>query len=261
MSFNLRRGSTTTPNSWAERRPVVAKLLRREQPTVLGTQEGLYGQLKDIRRDLPDHYDWIGVGRGGGSHDEFMAVFHDARRLEPLEFEHFWLSDTPDVIGSRSWGNRTIRMVTWVRFADLRTGTEFVFVNTHFDHESEESRQRSAVLLRDRIGGFAPDLPIVVTGDFNTPAGISASYDTLVTSAGLTDTWTAAAERTGPLYATFHGYGPLVPDGARIDWILTRDVSVHAAAINTFTHDGRYPSDHLPVQALITLTARRPRTV
>jgi endonuclease/exonuclease/phosphatase family metal-dependent hydrolase len=259
MSFNLRRGSATRPYSWEERRPVVAELLRREQPTVLGTQEGLYGQLKDIQRDLPDHYDWIGVGRAGGSRDEFMAVFHDTRRLEPLEFDHFWLSDTPTVIGSKSWGNRTIRMVTWVRFADLRTGREFVAVNTHFDHESEDARQHSAVLLRDCIGGFAADLPVVLTGDFNTPAGASVSYETLVTGAGLTDTWTAAAEQSTPLHCTFHGYGPLVPDGVRIDWILTRNMSVHSAGINTFEQDGRYPSDHLPIQALITLTTKRPR--
>ena len=171
MSFNLRYASTSTPNSWAQRRPVMAELLRREQPTVLGTQEGLYGQLKDIQRDLPDRYDWIGVGRAGGSRDEFMAIFYDTRRLEPLEFDHFWLSDTPDVIGSKSWGNNVIRMVTWVRFADLRTGKEFIAVNTHFDHQSENSRQLSANLVRDRVNGFAPGLPVVLTGDFNTPRG------------------------------------------------------------------------------------------
>jgi hypothetical protein len=117
MSFNLRYASNTEPNSWSARRPVMAQLLRREQPTVLGTQEGLYEQLKDMERDLPAHYDWIGVGRAGGSHDEFMAIYYDTRRLEPLEFDHYWLSDTPEVIGSKSWGNNVIRMVTWVRFA------------------------------------------------------------------------------------------------------------------------------------------------
>jgi len=252
MSFNLRRGSIIPPNSWAKRRPVVAELLRREQPTVLGTQEGLYGQLTDIHRDLPDHYDWIGVGRAGGSRDEFMAVFYDTSRLAPVEFDHFWLSDTPDVIGSTSWGNRIPRMVTWVRFADLRAGGEFVVVNTHLDHESEDARQRAAALLRDRIDGFAPELPVVLTGDFNAPAGASISYETLV--AGLTDTWTAAEKQSTPLYCTFHGYGPLMPDGVRIDWILTRGVDVHVAAINTFEQGSRYPSDHLPVQALVTVT-------
>jgi endonuclease/exonuclease/phosphatase family metal-dependent hydrolase len=246
MSFNLRRGSG---RSWNKRRPVVAELLRREQPVLLGTQEGLHGQLTDIHDDLPDWYDWIGVGRGGGTRDEFMAVFFDERRLAPVEFGHFWLSDTPEVVASKSWGNRVVRMATWVRFSDLVTGKEFVAVNTHLDHESEESRQRSAALVLDRVNGFAP-LPVVLTGDFNAPAG-SATHEILV-GAGLVDTWVATDART-PLYATFHGYGPLVADGIRIDWILTRGMDVRAAGINTFSLDGQFPSDHLPVQALVAI--------
>jgi endonuclease/exonuclease/phosphatase family metal-dependent hydrolase len=253
MSFNLRYASTSAPNSWAQRRPVMAELLRREQPTVLGTQEGLYGQLKDIQRDLPDRYDWIGVGRAGGSRDEFMAAFYDTQRLEPLEFDHFWLSDTPDVVGSKSWGNSIVRMVTWVRFADLRTGKEFVAVNTHFDHYSENARQRSAALVRDRVNGFAPGLPVVLTGDFNAAAANSVAWTTLVDGAGLTDTWLTADEARTPLHATFHDYKPLVLNGIRIDWILTRGATVQAVGINTFAWGGQFPSDHLPTQALITL--------
>ena len=59
------------------------------------------------------------------------------------------------------------------------------------------------------------------------------------------------------LFATFHGYRPLVPDGPRIDWILTRgDIAIHAAAINTYARNSQFPSDHLPVQALITIANR-----
>lgn len=254
MSFNLRFASDEMPNSWARRRPVMADLLRLEQPTLLGTQEGRYGQLRDIHRDLPRHYDWIGVGRAGGSRDEFMAIFYDTRRLEPLEFDNFWLSDTPDVVGSRSWGNHSIRMVTWVRFADTRTGTEFVAVNTHLDDQSEYARQRGAELLRDRINAFGPGLPVVLTGDFNTPAEDSAPYDILVNGAGMSDAWTAAAAQRTPPYMTWHGYRPLVPYGFRIDWVLTKGaVTVHAAGVNTFIRDDQFPSDHLPVQALMTI--------
>lgn len=40
-----------------------------------------------------------------------------------------------------------------------------------------------------------------------------------------------------------------MPDGRRIDWILTTPgVTTHWAALN-----GQYPSDHLPVQASLTL--------
>lgn len=254
MSFNLRYASDVMPNSWAQRRPVVAELLAAEQPTVIGTQEGLYGQLRDIDRDLPDRYEWIGVGRAGGSRDEFVAVFFDTRRLEPIEFDHFWLSETPDVIGSRSWGCGSIRMVTWVRFADIGTGAECVVVNTHLDNQSELARVRGAELLRDRIAAIAPSLPVVLTGDFNALAQSSVPYDILVNGTGLTDTWTAAADRRSPQYATWHGFHSPVPEGPRLDWILVKGAAaISVAGINTFARDGQFPSDHLPVQTLITL--------
>ncbi len=251
MSFNLRFASARPPNSWRQRRPAVARLLRREQPTVLGTQEGLYRQLRDVERDLPGHYAWFGEGRAGGRGDEFVAIFHDTRRLAVLASGNFWLSDTPDVPGSTSWGNVTVRMATWCRFADRRTGTEFVVVNTHLDHRSEQARVRAAEALRDWVDGFT--VPVVLTGDFNAPAEHSTAYDVL-TTAGMTDTWLTAERRRTPHVATWHGYGPLVPDGDRIDWILTRGaVTVPAAAINPVGDGPQLPSDHLPVQALLRM--------
>ncbi|MFF3487882.1 endonuclease/exonuclease/phosphatase family protein [Streptomyces sp. NPDC002701] len=253
MSFNLRYASTAEPHSWAVRRPVTRELLRRERLHVIGTQEGLYQQVRDIATDLGGHHDWIGTGRAGGSRDEFMAVFYDTRRLAPVEYDHFWLSDTPDVIGSNTWGGGSIRMVTWVRFRDLRDGQrEFYVLNTHLDNASQNARARAAALIAERITRLDRSLPLVVTGDFNVAAHRNPVYDTML-GAGLVDTWETAAERSS-LYATFHGYRPLVPDGDRIDWILTSPgVRTHRAAINTFSVDGQFPSDHLPVQASLTL--------
>jgi len=85
MPFNLRYASASTPHSWAERRPVTRQLLRRESPHLIGTQEGLYQQLRDIEQDLGAGYAWIGTGREGGSHGEFAAIFYDTGRLAPLE--------------------------------------------------------------------------------------------------------------------------------------------------------------------------------
>jgi endonuclease/exonuclease/phosphatase family metal-dependent hydrolase len=254
MTFNVRFAADTGAHSWPQRRPVLADLLRLEQPTVLGTQEGLYEQLRDIDADLPDRYDWIGVGRKGGSRDEFTAIFFDTRRVEPVEFDHFWLSDTPNVVGSNTWGSDSIRMATWVRFADRRTGAEFVVLNTHLDDQSAYSRRRGAALILDRVRAFPPELPVIVTGDFNVPAQRSTPYDVLVTDGGLGDAWLAAANRRTPTYTTWHGYRPLEPDGPRIDWMLTRgEVEVESVGINTFAEDGQFPSDHLPVQALVRM--------
>jgi endonuclease/exonuclease/phosphatase family metal-dependent hydrolase len=233
---------------------VVRSLIESERPDLIGTQEGLAGQLDDVRADLGPSYGFVGTGREGGREGEYSAIFYRAERLSALEHEVFWLSDTPDVVGSNTWGAHCVRIVTWVRFLDAVTGREFYAMNTHLDHISEYARQRAAALIRDRLATFEPGRPVVLTGDFNTAAGEnSPAYRLLTAEAELVDTWTAAPRR-GTAYSTWHGFGPVVADGPRIDWILvTRDVAIEAAAVNTFQLGDHFPSDHLPVQARIRL--------
>jgi endonuclease/exonuclease/phosphatase family metal-dependent hydrolase len=151
MSFNLRYASDTAPNSWPERRPVVRELLREEKPDIIGTQEGLYRQLRDIQVDLPAAYDSIGLGREGGSRGEAMQVFYDSRRLEPLEYDHYWLSDTPNVVGSKTWGGCCPRMVTWIKVLDQRTNKPFYLLNTHFEAFDATARANSARLVLQKM--------------------------------------------------------------------------------------------------------------
>jgi endonuclease/exonuclease/phosphatase family metal-dependent hydrolase len=254
MTFNLRFASDTPPNSWPERRPVMKRLLLQERPHIVGTQEGLYQQLRDIEADLPAYYDSIGEGREGGSRGEAMQVFYDSRRLDPEEFGHYWLSDTPDVVGSKTWAGCCPRMVTWIRFTDTSTEAQFYVVNTHLEAFSAETRAKSADLILERMERLDPTLPVLMTGDFNEAARAGATvYDKLVTNGPLVDTW-ETAEARGPLFGTFHGYRPLTPNGVRIDWVLTTpEVETRVAAINTYSKDGQFPSDHLPVQAVVDL--------
>lgn len=253
MTFNLRYASPAPPNAWPVRRPVVRELLQQEAPDLVATQEGLYAQLTDIEADLPG-YAWIGLGRDGGSRGEFMAVFYRLDRLMPLEYDHFWLSDTPDRIGSHSWGNKYNRMVTWVRFRDRRSGCEFYAVNTHFDHQVQAAREKSAALLLARVKDFRADLPVLLLGDFNAAAGDNPAYDRLTATGAFADTWKAVHENE-PEFGTFHDFKG--PDGAkesrRIDWILSRGaVGVQSVRIVTFERDGQYPSDHFPLVAQVT---------
>lgn len=254
MSYNLRFASTTPPNAWQDRRPAVRALLEKYTPDLIGTQEGVYAQLKDIAADLPA-YDWIGLGRDGGSRGEFMAVFYRRDRFEPLEFDHFWLSDTPEVVGSSTWGNTNRRMVTWVRFLDRRTGRQFHFWNTHLDHALQPAREKGAELIRRRIEAIPAahaSLPLLLVGDFNAVAGANKAYDILLADGFLKDTWTIASERRNAEYNTFNGFETPRKEGKRIDWILARgSVDVRASEIVTYTHDGRIPSDHFPVVAWV----------
>lgn len=248
MTYNLRYASDKPPNSWPQRRPAAKAMLENAAPDLIGTQEGLYPQLKDLAADVPA-YDWLGLGRAGGSRDEFMAVFYRRARFEPLEYDHYWLSDTPDVIGSRSWGNTVRRMVTWVKFRDRPSGAEFYFINTHFDHQVQASREKSAELVLTSVNALNTSLPVLLVGDFNAAALDNRCYDLLVGQHGFRDAWSTAAVR-GPLVGTFHDFrGPLA-DGSRIDWILHRgEVTVERAEIVTFSLAGQFPSDHFPVTA------------
>ncbi|HWA84857.1 MAG TPA: endonuclease/exonuclease/phosphatase family protein [Opitutus sp.] len=251
MTFNLRFASNQEPNAWPDRRPVMKHLIEHVAPDVFGTQEGLYGQLRDMADDLPG-YAWIGLGREGGSRGEFMAVFFRRDRFEPVAFDHFWLSDTPAVIGSSTWGNAYIRMVTWVRLRDRATGREFYYWNTHLDNESEPARQKAAALLRERLAPLDPAVPVILAGDFNCAAGASRAYEVLTHDAGLTDAWLAAATRVNAGLNTFHNYEPPLHDGVRIDWILARrPAAVDRAEIVTWSEHGQLPSDHFPVTAIV----------
>lgn len=269
MTFNLRFADydPAAPHSWPLRRPAVAALLREESPHLIGTQEGLHRQLRDIHEDLGRsgrRYEWIGLGREGGSRGEFMAVFYDTDRLDPVEYEHFWIAPEPHAVGQKWPGAGSPRMVTWVRFGDRADGGEFYVLNTHLDNVSAEARLAGARMLvqqmrnpRAPLPPFEPGLPCVVTGDFNVPPvlGDGGVHEVLVKDGELADTFTAAPpERRGEDHHTWHDYAGMAASGPRIDWILTTPgVRTTSARISTFTHEGRHPSDHFPVLATLDL--------
>jgi endonuclease/exonuclease/phosphatase family metal-dependent hydrolase len=258
MTFNLRYASDQPPNAWPQRRPIMRECLLKIAPDLIGTQEGLYHQLKDLHADLPG-YEWIGLGRDGGSRGEFMAIFYRQDRFDPLEYDHFWLSDTPDVIASSTWGNSNRRMVTWVKFRERQTRRDFYFFNTHLDHQIQPAREKGAALIRERVDGLKTALPVLLVGDFNAVAGRNKAYDVLVNEGGFIDTWSVAKERRNAEFNTFTGFNEPKKNGERIDWILARGpVATDAVEIVTCSKEGQFPSDHFPVVAWLRLAIQTP---
>jgi len=247
MTFNIKNGLPTETNTWQDRRQTLTRVVLNTAPDVMGTQEGHYYQIKDMGEEL-EPYDWIGLGRAGGSKDEFMAIFYKKDRLEPVAFDHFWLSDTPDVVGSVTWGHNNIRMVTWVQFKDKATGSEFIHWNTHFDVNSAEARMKSARLLTRRIKDSDAEIPSVVTGDFNEPSE-RAVYEAMLEDGLLKDAWECAENRVGEGVGTWHGWKGLADNNSkRIDWILVSPrVECSHAEVVTYHENDQYPSDHFPV--------------
>lgn len=251
MTFNVRLLTAGDgANQWRYRRDLAAQVIRQHQPDVIGTQELFAEQGDDLIARLPD-YAWFGTGRRGGRGDEHMGVFYRRDRLRVVESGDFWLSDTPDVAGSITWGNLLPRMVTWAlfeciadRIADRR---RFYLFNTHLPYreQDEDARVRSVEAIVQRVRALPQDVAVIVAGDFNSaPTG----REHALLAAHLQDAWTAAQKRKGP-EATFHDFTGK-PD-RRIDWIFYRGLQV--SQVQTITeHEGeRYPSDHFPVVATL----------
>lgn len=252
MTFNLRYASDQPPNAWPQRRPVVAESLRVVQADIIGTQEGLPDQIADIAHDHPE-YARIGLGRDAGGRGESATIFYRRDRLSSLQHGHFWLSETPEVPGSRSWGTSLPRMATWVRFHDHDGGRELYVINTHLDHEMAEARVRGAELICARLSEVDPELPVIITGDFNAISRADPTYDVFL-AAGFTDARFAASHRHGPAYDSFHGYQTPGRAGDHIDWILTRGtVAVESFGLVDVQLDGQCPSDHFPLSATVEL--------
>lgn len=252
MTFNIRYASPNDGiNVWENRRALTVKTIVSQHSELIGMQEVMVGQARDLQAGLP-HHAWFGKGRNGneenGNGNEHMAVFYDTRRLKLLAQGDFWYSDTPEIPGSANFDGPMPRMTTWGHFEDLRNGRRFYFFNTHLPHTdaAEALRERCARLLLARIAELAGTEPVVVTGDFNAhPDGV---VHRLLTGT-LTDAWEGTPSRHGP-EKTAHAFTG-TPD-ARIDWVLLRDfgiTSVHSVE----DHEGPlYPSDHYPVVAELT---------
>lgn len=245
MSFNVRTPADTEPGRrWEDRRDAMVEVITQAHPQVVGTQELTQPQAEYLAAHLHG-YRWFGQGRRGGEGDEHMGVFYDARALTLVESGDFWLSDTPEVPGSISWGHPFPRMVTWGLFERRADGRRFYLYNTHLPYrdEDEPARVRGAQLLLSRLSALPADVPVVLTGDFNTEPG-SDTWRTL--TASLHDARSGARDVKGPRL-TFHDF---TGQGQhQLDWILLRGFQPDAFATLDARPNGRLPSDHFPVMA------------
>ena len=246
FSYNVRLNAASDGiNYWDNRKEWVAQSIEFFEGDLIGAQEVTYQQLKDLDSLLPA-YDYIGVGRKGGNEGEFSPIFYLKDRFKVQDSATFWLSETPEEVGSVGWDAALPRIVTWASFEDTETGKSFFHFNTHFDHRGREARTESAELILRKIQEIAGDSPVVLTGDFNIRPE-EEPYEVLLKE--LEDTFLQADQKYTPGYTfnawNYEGEG----DFHRIDYIFYKGQEIKPLKYHVL--DGqrgkRFISDHFPV--------------
>lgn len=254
MTWNIRLDNSSDGiNQWDNRKSGLCAKVAEVKPDVLGVQEAMSNQMADMRKALK-RFKSIGVGRDDGKKaGEFSALFYKRKVVKPVRSGTFWLSETPDVAGSRGWDAACNRVVTWAEFVHKESGRHFMVFNTHFDHMGDTARVQSAMLINRKIAELANRLPVILTGDFNVNAKHRA-YRILTFPENeyvLTDSRLRAVTTSGP-EITWVSFEPQYKETDLIDFIFTtHDLKVIDNTIFDFRQSGRYLSDHLPVIATL----------
>ena len=253
MTFNMRYDNPEDgQNNWRFRRERIAGVIKAQEIDVLGTQELLSNQFNDLS-GLLTGYQGVGVGRlDGAESGEYCAVFFRKDRFTLLDSGTFWLSETPEVVGSLGWDGACERIATWVVLRD-RDGRELFFIDTHLDHVGQVARDEGVSLLMKRIETLSGGRPVILTGDFNSEPG--SSVVALVQKDGvLRDAKAIAQQRSGTDWS-FSDFGQ-IPEAERplLDYIfVSGDIEALRYEVLPDTFDGGYVSDHAPVMAVVKI--------
>ena len=241
-------------NSWTNRKPFMINQIKFYEPDVLGVQEAMPNQMKDMDGLLVD-YSFVGVGRDDGKDQgEYSAIFHKKQNLKVLESSTFWLSETSEKV-SMGWDAVCNRVCTYALFKNKQTKQKFWVFNTHFDHVGEEARTNSAKLIIHRIKQLNnKDYPVVLMGDLNMEPNHECI---LYINQHLKDSKTIANIVFGPT-GTFNGFKFHEPVTRRIDYIFLSDkIEIEKYAVLSDSKDCKYPSDHLPVFIELQISTRK----
>lgn len=274
-TFNIRLPADKTPNSWEERAPKCRALVKRHGFDLMGLQEATWPQIQDLLQ-MPG-WAFVGVCREDGKEKgEASCIFYRSDRFEVVRSGTFWLSETPEVPGSKSWNTACPRVCTWADMKDRRTGKTFVTFNTHLDHISQEARKNGMKLILERMARYAQGRPVFLTGDMNaTPekrpvdaAALLADFKSAgpkdpqaeggpyaVATANLRDSFDITrTPHAGPV-KTFSGFKFVErPEGQPIDYIfVSAGVDVRTHMTLNDSENQLYPSDHFPVCADVSL--------
>lgn len=251
MSFNIRYDNPEDSlDNWEYRKDRAARAIRFYDVDILGTQEVLHNQLVDLQERLPG-YGVVGVGREDGKEKgEYSALWYKKDRFTLLDSGYFWLSETPEVPGSKGWDGACERIASWAKLKDKASGKEYFALNTHLDHVGVVARREGVTLILDKVNELSNGLPVIVTGDFNSEpeSDVIKHVTDAANPEHLTDSRSVSPLVYGPAWS-FHDFGKIPYDRRPlIDYVFVRNgLEVLRYGVLAETENEAFLSDHAPV--------------
>jgi len=251
-TFNVRYDNPRdSGNLWVNRAHVVSNLIRFHDFDVFGVQEALKNQLDDISSNLPE-YERYGAGRDDGKEaGEHSSIYYKKDMFRLLKSGDFWLSETPDKPGKGWDATCCNRICSWVYLENIKTRKKFYMFNVHFDHQGEVARKESGKLMIQKIKEIAGNQPVLLSGDLNGTRE-SEWYLSIANSGILKDSY-SSIKFPYENNASFNGYNKPRGMGVIDHIFMSKHFSSSKWGILTDTYFGKFPSDHFPVVAKVTL--------
>ena len=251
-SFNIRMDTPNDgENAWPHRKELAKDLIRFHDFDIFGVQEAFRSQLDDLCELT--QYACIGEGRDGNDQGEHSAILYKKDRFDLLEHGDFWFSETPDRVGLGWDATCCNRICSWGKFRDKKSGKEFFFFNSHFDHQGVVARRESAKLLLAKMKELAGNFPAFAVGDYNATPD-SEPIQILQSDGLLKNSYDVSELPPYGTVGTYHGFQKDAKALNRIDHIFVAG-NIRVLKYGTLNEmpNGQFPSDHFPIMIVAAI--------
>lgn len=252
MNYNVRYDLETT-----ERDPQgVMTTIAAEDPDVFGAIEVTDKWEAMLKSYFESDYTYVsGKKNQNSASGEYLPIFFKTAKYELVEQGSKWLSKTPDRPSMYS-GAAHYMMYTYVVLKDKATGTRFMYINAHLEPYQTAAARKVRALQAEQLKAFIEkqSLPVICGGDFNAipkeePISILTTGGNLRYALNLAkDKLQTAGTMVSEDYTTL---------GVRVyDYIFVSQSRVSVQEykmIDNQDENGKYPSDHIPVSAKVSV--------
>jgi len=159
MTFNMRNDGIIPFSKWKERLYGFVKLIEKENPDIIGTQEMTYKSKKLLEPLIKEKYNIYGKSRKRTNtiYDEYNCILIK-KDIKVLNSFTYSLSETPQIPKTKFKGDPFPRIMTFIETND------FYIYNTHLTAKISKNKLLQLKCITNLL---KKDKPVIIMGDFN----------------------------------------------------------------------------------------------